>query len=80
MSSTSESTFNSDSELKIFDLINQHLPDTTIIVISHRLSTIKKLDRLVILQKGSIVEEGTYDDLMPLKGTFHALYQNQLIS
>jgi len=50
----------------------------TTIAIAHRLSTLRKADRLVVLDKGEIVEIGSHDELMDTQGAYYALYQAQL--
>lgn len=49
----------------------------TTIVIAHRLSTIRDADLIVVLQKGVIVEQGTHDELMKLKGSYYDLVSNE---
>ena len=49
----------------------------TTIVIAHRLSTIRDADLIVVLQKGHIVEQGTHDELMKLKGSYYDLVTNE---
>jgi NHLM bacteriocin system ABC transporter ATP-binding protein len=51
----------------------------TRIVIAHRLSTIMNVDRIFVMDKGRLVESGTYEDLMAARGTFHALACRQLL-
>lgn len=53
--------------------------EATRIVIAHRLSTIMNADRIIVMSHGEIVEEGTYDDLIELGGTFSGLAKRQLI-
>jgi ABC-type bacteriocin/lantibiotic exporter with double-glycine peptidase domain len=52
----------------------------TRIVIAHRLSTIRQCDRVIMLEKGRIVEDGTYDDLMALNGKFAELVERQQLN
>jgi subfamily B ATP-binding cassette protein MsbA len=49
----------------------------TSLVIAHRLSTIEKADRIVVLQKGEVVETGTHDELLVSNGVYAQLYQIQ---
>lgn len=52
--------------------------DSTRIVIAHRLSTIMKCDRIIVLDAGSVVEQGTYEELMRNKGLFYELASRQI--
>jgi len=49
----------------------------TAFVIAHRLSTIRDADTILVLERGSIVEQGTHDELMASEGAYHALYASQ---
>ena len=49
----------------------------TTIAIAHRLSTLREANRLVVLDRGSVVEVGNHDDLMALEGHYYRLYQAQ---
>ena len=51
----------------------------TRIVIAHRLSTIREVDRIFVMDKGRLVESGTYDQLIEAGGLFHALARRQLL-
>jgi len=53
--------------------------DRTTIVISHRVSTVKNADRIVVVEHGRIVEEGTDEQLKRLGGYYADLYQQQLL-
>ena len=53
--------------------------NATRVVIAHRLSTIRNADRIVVLERGRIVEIGTYDELMARAGAFSRLAQRQLL-
>ena len=52
----------------------------TRIVIAHRLSTVKNADRIYVLDKGTIIESGTYDELMDKNGVFTSLAKRQIAS
>ena len=60
--------------------INFILKGRTSIIIAHRLSTIKNASKIVVLDNGEIVEEGTHEKLLESKGKYYDLYQTQLTS
>ncbi len=49
----------------------------TSFVIAHRLSTIRDSSRILVINAGEIVEQGTHDDLMAMRGFYHRLYMSQ---
>lgn len=74
-----EATSNQDgeTEAKIQTAIFDLMEDRTSIIIAHRLSTIKHADRIVVMDKGEIVEIGTHDELVAKKGLYHRLWKRQ---
>ncbi|GAB4235575.1 MAG: peptidase domain-containing ABC transporter [Ekhidna sp.] len=60
-----------ESERKIMDNIFQKFQRKTIISVAHRLNTLKKADRIAVFDKGSIVEEGSHDQLLASRGVYH---------
>ncbi len=58
----------------------QHnIPDTkTVVVVAHRLSTVRNADQIVVLEQGEIVEQGTHEELTDLRGAYYKLVKNQL--
>ena len=50
----------------------------TIIIISHRLSTIKDCDEIVVVSEGKIVEKGKHDELIACRGIYHNLMEKQI--
>ena len=59
------------------EAIDNLVKDRTVIVIAHRLSTIIKANRIIVLDKGKIVESGTHDELLSMKGKYSKLYNIQ---
>ena len=74
-----EATSNLDTitESAIRDTILNLNDNVTCIIIAHRLSTIKNCDRIVVMEKGAIVEIGNHEELMSLKGVYYQMYIHQ---
>jgi ATP-binding cassette subfamily B protein len=71
------SSVDTQTEHLIQDAITRTLKGRTSFVIAHRLSTIRGADRILVIDGGRIVEEGTHRDLLRLGGRYHALYTSQ---
>jgi ATP-binding cassette subfamily B protein len=56
----------------------KHGKPKTVIVVAHRLSTVKNADQIIVLEKGEIIEQGTHNELTKLKGAYYELVKNQL--
>lgn len=67
-----------DSEQKIQEALERVFKGVTALVIAHRLSTLKLMDRIVVLSKGKIIEQGSFEDLLKQKGSFWALWKKSL--
>lgn len=65
------------SEQKIQEALHEFFQNVTAIVIAHRLSTLKEMDRILVIQNGSLVEEGSFAELLEKKGDFWKLWQKQ---
>mgnify|MGYP001421060782 CR=1 FL=1 len=66
-----------DTERRVCDNLRTCLSGCTVFFITHRLSTIRRADRIVMMHEGAVVEQGTHDELMALRGRYYALYRQQ---
>jgi ATP-binding cassette subfamily B protein len=72
------SALDAENEKIIMENLNQFFKNKTAVVIAHRLSTVKNADQIVVLDKGKIIEKGTHNELINLKGNYYNLVKNQL--
>ncbi len=73
------SSLDSESESAIQDSLESLMKDKTVIAIAHRLSTLKKMDRIVIIKDGKIVEDGVPEDLLKIpNGIFRNMWDHQV--
>jgi ABC-type multidrug transport system fused ATPase/permease subunit len=63
------------TEAVILNALERLLVGRTTFIIAHRLSTLAKVDKIIVLQEGRIVESGTYEDLLAARGSFYELYR-----
>lgn len=72
------SSLDAKNERIIMENLKQFFKGKTAIVIAHRLSTVKNADKIIVLDKGKVVEEGTHNDLVTLQGEYFRLIKDQL--
>lgn len=72
------SALDANNERKIMENLDEFFKGKTVVVIAHRLSTVKNADQIVVLEQGKIVEVGTHQDLTYTKGKYFELVKNQL--
>jgi ATP-binding cassette subfamily B protein len=70
-------SIDSESEAIIQESLEKMMDISTMIVVAHRLSTIQKADRIYVLQKGEIVEQGNHQQLLRKEGIYYSLYKLQ---
>lgn len=71
------SSIDSETEQAVQNAMKVLMEGRTTLVIAHRLSTVKNADKIILLDKGKIVEEGDHDQLIAKKGKYYEMYQAQ---
>ena len=72
------SSLDAENERQITENLEHKFHNRTMLVIAHRLSTVKNADNIVVLRKGHVVEQGTHQQLVTLHGYYYELVHNQL--
>ncbi|SHF72713.1 ATP-binding cassette, subfamily B [Caldanaerobius fijiensis DSM 17918] len=65
------------TEAALWEAINKHFKGRTVLVVAHRLSTVRSADKIVVMEKGCIVEEGRHEELLERNGLYAKLYHKQ---
>ncbi len=73
------SAVDTHTEEDILQGLRNFMKDRTTIMVSHRVSTVKDADKIVVLDKGKIAEQGTHDELLQLNGIYAGIYSRQLL-
>jgi ATP-binding cassette subfamily B protein len=72
------SSLDANNEKVIMENLNEFFIGKTVIVVAHRLSTVKNADNIIVLDKGKIIEEGNHQTLTQARGMYYTLVKNQL--
>jgi len=74
------SSVDTETEEKILDGVMTDHPERTVLFVSHRLSTMRRADRILVLDGGGLVESGTHEELMARGGSYRRLIEQQLLA
>ena len=72
------SALDAENEKIIHNNLQRFFKGKTVIIVAHRLSTVKNADQIIVLNKGEVVEEGNHSSLTKKRGTYYNLVKNQL--
>jgi ABC-type multidrug transport system fused ATPase/permease subunit len=72
------SSLDSKNESLVHDAIERAMKGRTVIIIAHRLCTVKNADEILCMKEGKVVEKGTHDELMEMNGVYNDLVSKQL--
>ena len=73
------SSLDTESEKLVQQAIEKLMKDRTVLVIAHRLSTVKNVDEIIVLEKGEIIERGSHPELMRKNGKYAKFYDVQFL-
>lgn len=71
-------SLDANNEKIIMENLDEFFKGKTVVVVAHRLSTVRKADQIIVLEKGDLIEKGTHDELVRAKGAYFNLVRNQL--
>ena len=73
------SSLDTENEAQIMRNLHQYFTGKTVVLVAHRLSTVKNADQILVMHEGCLAEQGTHDDLLENKGKYYDLIKNQLV-
>ena len=73
------SSVDTETEERVLSGLRAYRQGRTVILISHRISTVKDADLIVVLNEGEVVEKGTHEELLAKDGLYSELYEMQLL-
>jgi ATP-binding cassette subfamily B protein len=73
------SSVDTHTEDRILRSLNEYSRDRTTIVVSHRISTIKNADKIIVMENGAVTQQGTHNELLEQEGYYASLYERQLL-
>ena len=71
-------SLDASNEKVIMEQLHKFYDEKTVIIVAHRLSTVKDAHQIIVLDQGEIIEQGNHQDLTKLKGVYYSLVKNQL--
>jgi ATP-binding cassette, subfamily B, bacterial len=71
------SSLDSESEALVQEALERIMEDRTVFVIAHRLATVRRVDRILVMEKGQVMESGTHGELLAQGGRYAGFYAQQ---
>ena len=71
-------SLDANNEKTIVEKLEEFFGERTVVVVAHRLSTVRNADNIIVLEKGVVVEQGTHEVLTANRGRYYELVKNQL--
>ena len=71
-------SLDANNERTIMDNLNEFYRGRTVLIVAHRLSTVRNADNIIVMEKGKVIEQGTHEELTEKRGAYYTLVKNQL--